>query len=79
MDNMSDNDHFPNEFLDADNTGVEPTQDIENSINAILEYLWDDELADYKQDDYDPGESEEHMFVHLVRIKAWMERRASNS
>lgn len=76
--NMSDNDQRPeNVIIGAEN--IDPTQDVENSINAILDYLWDDELTSYQSDDYDPGESEEHMFTHLVRIRAWMERRASQS
>jgi hypothetical protein len=46
------------------------TSEILDDIEKVLDYMWDDELADYRC--CDPVEQEEHIYRVLLRINSWV-------
>ena len=55
---------------------------IRESLNHLIDYLWDDELNDFRAAMTDKRASEnpadaggDHIFRHLVSLKAWIEAR----
>ena len=50
---------------------------IREGLYILFDYLWDDELKDFRAaaSDNPAGPLPDHIFVHLVSLKAWMEAR----
>jgi hypothetical protein len=44
-----------------------PTGSVRDSLDAILSYMWQEELADYYAEDRPEG----HVFEHMLRVSRW--------
>jgi hypothetical protein len=46
--------------------------DLRDSIGAIVDYLWDAEEADYREQER-LGDTGNHIFTDLQRVREWLE------
>ncbi len=49
------------------------TPEVRHSLDAVIEYLWRDELKNWDEDGH-PKEG--HVFCHVRRVAAWLDEAA---
>lgn len=45
-----------------------------NSIQKIIDYMWDDEERHFSEQDEDDHLRETHIFHDLVKVKTWLDK-----
>lgn len=48
------------------------SENVANSIQEILDYLWKDEEEDFKNSNSEGDKTEGHIFLHLKIVDNWL-------
>jgi hypothetical protein len=77
-----ENKHEQSSLFDFSTNAPALPEHVREHLYKVIDYLWDDELNDFKaatEDnpaaDHPAGTFPDHIFVHIVSLKGWMEGR----